>query len=181
MSENPYTSPEHSGNAPKRKNSLNWVNILAVVVIVVIGFGLLFPYSRGGGDRSAALRAQCNNNLRQIAFALLTYELTYRALPPAYTVDSGGKPLHSWRTLILPFLGQTELYKKIDLSKPWDDPANAEACKTEVAVFHCSADETPRNHTTYLASVAAGGCFRLTEPRDRFRDHRWSFGNHHGD
>ena len=108
---------------------------------------------------------QCQNNLKQIAIALLSYEAKYHALPPAYTVDANGKPLHSWRTLILPYLEQQHLYELIDLSKPWNDPVNAEACNFPLSVFHCPACSCPLNHTTYLANVAPNGCFHLTEPR----------------
>ena len=47
----------------------------------------------------------CVNNLKQIALALHNYEEVYKVLPPAYTVDAQGRPLHSWRTLILPYPG----------------------------------------------------------------------------
>lgn len=68
--------------------------------------------------------------------------------PPAYTVDSNGKPLHSWRTLILAHLDQRALYERIDFSKPWDDPANSEALKTAIDVYSCPASENPDNLTT---------------------------------
>ncbi len=45
---------------------------------------------------------ECSNNMKQIALALHNYHDTYRTFP-AYTVDGNGQPLHSWRTLILPF------------------------------------------------------------------------------
>ena len=60
---------------------------------------------------------------------------TYKALPPAYTVDADGRPLHSWRTLILPYLEQEPLYQTIDLSKPWNDPANAKARRNRSSRF----------------------------------------------
>src|SRR5579863_10228509 len=137
-------------------------------VLLVLGTGvvliamLLPPVHRG---REAARRSQCKNNLKQIGLALHQYEVEYHALPPAYTVDADGKPLHSWRTLILPYLDQQNLYATIDLAKPWDDAVNAEACNTIVEIFKCPSDAGLRNHTTYLASVAPNGCFRLTEPR----------------
>jgi len=137
-------------------------------VLLVLGTGvvliamLLPPVHRG---REAARRSQCKNNLKQIGLALHQYEVEYHALPPAYTVDADGKPLHSWRTLILPYLDQLPLYNRIDLSKPWDDPANSEAFNTSVTVFDCPSDRYPKRHTTYLAVVAANGCFRPTEPR----------------
>jgi hypothetical protein len=80
-------------------------------------------------------------------------------MPPAFTTDAAGRPLHSWRTLILPHLNLDDLYQTIDLSKPWDDPANAKARETPVPIFRCPEATGSRNTTTYLAIVAPGGCF----------------------
>jgi hypothetical protein len=57
------------------------------------------------------------------------------------------------------------LYEKIDLSKPWDDPANRQAYESEVPAYRCPSADSPRSHTTYLAVVAPGGCFQPTKPR----------------
>jgi hypothetical protein len=70
-------------------------------------------------DRAASMR-----NLTRIAEALNAYAADYGSYPPSATVDSTGKKLHSWRVLILPYLGEEELYSKFDLSKSWDDPKN---------------------------------------------------------
>ena len=115
--------------------------------------------------RSDARRAQCANNLKQIASALNEYESTYNALPPAYTVSADGKPLHSWRTLILPYMEQRSLYETIDLSKPWNDPANAKAYATEISQFRCPERKLPASNTTYLSIVAPNGCFLPDKPR----------------
>ncbi|MGE5193057.1 MAG: DUF1559 domain-containing protein, partial [Deltaproteobacteria bacterium] len=146
-----------------KKGPIRLFTALTVLAIGAVLVALMLPAVRRG--REPARRSQCKNNLKQIALALHNYEERYNALPPAYTVDADGKPLHSWRTLILPFLDQEPLYESIDLSKPWDDPANAEAFKTSLSVYHCPSDSSPQNHTTYLASVGSTGCFRLTEPR----------------
>ena len=146
-----------------KKGPFNLFAILTVLGIGAVLVALMLPAVRRA--RPAARRSQCKNNLKQIALALYNYEAEYHALPPAYTVDADGKPLHSWRTLILPYLDQQRLYETIDLSKPWDDPANAEACATGISIYHCPSDSGPQNHTTYLASVGSNGCFRLTEPR----------------
>ncbi len=115
--------------------------------------------------RYAAHRTQCKNNLKQIAMALESYADYYGSLPPSYTVDANGKPLHSWRTLILPYLDQRALYDKIDLGKAWDDPANFEAFTTIPYSYLCPSATQPPNYTGYLGIVGENACFHPTEPR----------------
>ncbi len=132
------------------------IEALAVLAIIAVLIAFLLPATRS--SRGAARRSRCADNLKQIALALRNYEKAHDALPPAYTVDAAGRPLHSWRTLILPYLEQGPLYRTIDLAKPWDDPANARALKTIVPVFHCPGAVGPQDTTTYLAIVAPDGC-----------------------
>lgn len=148
---------------PRRTRGFTVVEILVVLGVVVLLIALLLPATRSA--REPARRAQCVNNLKQIALALHNYEQEYKALPPAYTVDAEGRPLHSWRTLILPYLEQTRLYRSIDLTKPWNDPANAKALATSLPSYHCPSSPGEPNTTTYLAIVAPGGCFDPTQPR----------------
>jgi prepilin-type processing-associated H-X9-DG protein len=131
---------------------------------VLMGVALLLPFSRSGA-REAARRAHCVNNLKQIGLALHNYVQDCGALPPAYTVDPQGRPLHSWRTLILPYLEEKALYDTIDLAKPWNDPANAKSLQTPPRVFHCPSSSGPPNTTTYLASVGPSACFDPKRPR----------------
>ena len=63
-------------------------------------------------------------SLKQLTIGLLNYQEAYGSLPPAYTVDEKGNRLHSWRVLILPYIGLEDLYKKIRLNEPWDSPWN---------------------------------------------------------
>ena len=109
--------------------------------------------------REAARRMQCSNNLKQISLALLNYESAYKQFPPAYTVDQDGNRLHSWRTAILPFLEQTQLYGKIDWTKPWNHPNNAFALEAEVPSYKCPSTDVPKGFTTYVAIVDQQGVF----------------------
>ena len=47
--------------------------------------------------------------------AVANYHGTYGCFPPAYIPDARGRPMHSWRVLILPFL---ERLGHVD--RPWD-------------------------------------------------------------
>lgn len=139
------------------------VELLVVICVVFILIAFLLPARRSA--RPAARRSQCTNNLKQIGIALHGYHDVYHTFPPAYTVDASGRRLHSWRTLILPFLEQQSLYDLIDLSKPWDDPANAEAFNATVPNYRCPAIDRPPNHTTYVATAAPDACICSAEPR----------------
>ena len=117
--------------APPRKPTSSTSTVVIVILVFMVagllGCGgilvaLLLPAVSAA--REAARRTQCMNHLKQVALALHNYHDVFQAFPPAYTVDEDGKPLHSWRTLILPYLEQAALYEQIDLSKPWDAPEN---------------------------------------------------------
>lgn len=159
MSDNPFESPavDDSTMLPPRRwgPTLLKVFLLTAIVGVLIIF-FLPPVTRG---REAARRTQCKNNLKQIGLALYIYQDDYGSFPPAYTVDEMGRPLHSWRTLLLPYLEQPALYGQIDLSKPWNDPVNAAAFETLVPSFQCPAANIPKNHTTYLGVAGEDSCF----------------------
>ncbi len=165
MSANFENDPEFSDAIakPRLGRKFTFVKLFVVLGIIALLIALLLPAIRSAGP--AARRAQCVNNLKQIALALHSYKQAHNALPPAYTVDAKGKPLHSWRTLILPYLEQESLYQTIDLSKPWNDPANAHALATSLSVFRCPEAVGAQNTTTYLAIASPNGCLNLNEPR----------------
>lgn len=165
MTQNPYESPENP-QAPRiarAGKSLSLLNTLAVTGILALIIALVLPSMRWA-PRSRG-RTPCMNNLKNITLAVITYAERHNAFPPAYTVDADGNRLHSWRTLILPYLDQQTLYESIDLSKPWNDPANAKAFGTELNVFSCPSARLSGGLTTYLGNAAPGGCFTGDRPR----------------
>lgn len=134
------------------------VAIVMLLICVGVLAALLLPAVQSA--REAARRAQCSNNLKQIALAMHNYHDVYKAFPPAYTVDENERPLHSWRTLLLPYLDQVALYQKIDLTKPWDDPVNQLVASTVVPVYSCVSTPSAVNpNTVYQVVVDPSGIF----------------------
>jgi hypothetical protein len=94
----------------------------------------------------------CQLNLRQITFALQQYHLTYGSLPPAYVADAHGKPMHSWRVLILPFLDRDDLYAKYRFDEPWDGPNNRQLIDLMPSVYACPGQQG-RSYTDFQAVI----------------------------
>lgn len=169
----PYPTA-YQGNtapAPIRSSSSTGTVILVVALIAVIGtvtvggvlVALLLPAVQAA--REAARRAQCSNNLKQVAIAMHNYHDTYKAFPPAYTVDAEGNRLHSWRTLILPFIEQQALYDQIDLNKPWDAPENQHIADTVIPAYMCPSDpDAMMPYTSYMVIVGRGTIFEGEQP-----------------
>ncbi len=167
MSSDLLHDPEFDGPAMKPRGAWKWR--IAKILLIAATPIVLFRLSTSAYDaaRDAARRARCRNNLKQIAQALSQYAETYGALPPAHTVDASGRPLHSWRTLILPFLEPSALYKTIDLSKPWIDPVNAQALAEMPPVYRCLMVSRPTDATPFLAIVGPEACFLPDRPRPK--------------
>ena len=76
--------------------------------------------------RESKRQMVCAQNLKQIGLAMHAYHQKYGSFPPAYIAGKDGKPKHSWRLLILPFLDQEDLYREYRFDEPWNGPHNSQ-------------------------------------------------------
>jgi hypothetical protein len=138
-----------------RMKGKNAASKQAVVSAVGVGAALLIPAIQSA--REAARRMQCAGNIKQIVLAIHNYHDAYNALPPLYSVDKNGKPLHSWRVLLLPFIEQAGLYSQIRLDEPWDSEHNKQFHDRVIPTYNCPSNPNPRGMTSY--SAIAGQVF----------------------
>jgi hypothetical protein len=131
------------------------------VATISMGTALLLPAVQAA--REAARRMQCKSNMRQITLALLTYEVANGTFPPLYTVDAQGKPLHSWRTLILPYMEGAAVYQAIKLDEPWDSEHNKQFHDVMFSLFRCPSNPYANGTANCNYSVIAGGVFKPGE------------------
>jgi hypothetical protein len=129
-----------------------------ICLLILLAVGLLSSLSQAMGysPRSAVRRMMCSNNLKLIALALHEYHDTYGCFPPAYIADSNGRPMHSWRVLLLPFLEQDNLYKQYALDEPWNGPNNRKLLNRMPQVYACpsaNVQDQPTYNTSYVAVV----------------------------
>jgi len=125
----------------------------------------LVPLEIGPEERTAAggserLRSQALWNARVIALGLHTYADINKAFPPAILNGPDGRPWHSWRVLLLPYLDEVELYERYQFDEPWDGPNNRKLLDEMPAVYgdavHGDNDE---DYTHFVAVTGDGMAF----------------------
>jgi len=103
----------------RRRRAFTLIELLVVIAIIAILIGLLVPAVQK--VREAAARAQCLNNLKQLALACMTYESANKAYPrgnfpgnPSTTnCFATGDCGASWLFMVLPYMEQTGLYTQV--------------------------------------------------------------------
>src|SRR5262245_52104215 len=108
-------SETHGG---KRRRWLVWVALgLGALVLLTVFGGIQFAVRTNQ-------KRQSEQNLKTLFGALTKYISANKRFPPAVIYDKHGTPLHSWRVLLLPHLGETQLYSEFRLDEPWDSEHN---------------------------------------------------------
>jgi hypothetical protein len=139
-----------------RRSGLTLAEVLIVCAVVVVLFLLLWPAIQSARPRT---RPPCKNNLHQIGLALHNYHDKYGCFPPAYIADANGRPMHSWRVLLLPYLDQQELFARYDFNEPWNGPHNAQLAEEfpTLKIFRCPRDSGAG--TSYAAVIGPRTCW----------------------
>lgn len=116
-------------------------------------------------------RKDCENRMRKMGAAVQSFAKAHReilpnnrSIQPVPNSDPAqnqiGTPLGSWNTILLPYLGQEELYKRYDLAQDWYDgesSKNREVSCQAVDLFVCPAN--PGAGRTIKTRDASGKVF----------------------
>jgi len=158
----PTNTPTERTNATGRSRS-SFLVLATVIVAGLLGVGivagllivLVFPAVSTA--RSQAQKVKSADNMKLIAAAMFSYEADHGRFPPAYFADEDGKPIHSWRVLLLPYLGPgyDHIYEQYRFDEPWDGPNNVNLQYSMPAEYACPADSDARfqYETSYMVIV----------------------------
>jgi beta-lactamase regulating signal transducer with metallopeptidase domain len=157
--------------------SLLVAGMLAVVYVPAIGHAEEAAAENPEGTEKGAVdektidqaRQEKNslNNMKRIALAILNYQAANGTLPPQAICDANGRPLLSWRVLILPYLepydGEAARVNEFRQDEPWDSEHNRKLIARMPAAFRNPMLMEP-GKTNYLA-VAGSECAFNGSPR----------------
>ena len=133
-------------NTPHLRSAFTLIELLVVIAIIGVLIALLLPAVQK--VREMANRAACQNNLKQIGIALHHYYDNHESFPSAYVcqvTDESASPFVTdpgwgWGALLLPYLEQDPLARRIDLTSSLAAPSNHDARTTVLKVFVCPSD-----------------------------------------
>lgn len=130
----------HSDYKGWPRTAFTLVELLVVIAIIGILVALLLPAIQAA--REAARRVQCQNQLHNLALAVLNYENQRKSLPQALDIpEVGGKSLFfagiasgnipgvtrlSWIVRILPFIEQAQLFDQFNMKAEVTTQSNQE-------------------------------------------------------
>ncbi len=151
----------------RRRPGFTLIELLVVIAIIAVLVALLLPAVQQA--REAARRTQCRNNLKQIGLAIHNYESSNLVFPPSSTSAftrgvwnwPGAGPndrtihLHSFASLILPYLEGSNIYNGIDYNISSLAPANR-AMASQILPFYRCPSYTGREYSNdpyYVTTV----------------------------
>ncbi len=150
----------------KSLSSLSFL-ILAVFCLICLLVVLLMPLVIV--PRVNSRRAACFYHLGNVVKTLLAYQDDNGHLPPAYITGENGKPMHSWRVLVLPYLENYALYKVYDFTEPWDGPKNKLLLGMRPPEYTCPSDPSGfasgATETSYVAVVGPNAVWAGEKPQ----------------
>jgi len=108
----------------KKPTDAGWLlGCFGALLLASILIGMILPATQQ--IRGPHPQTSCLNHMRQTSIAMHNYAAANGHFPPAYIADENGKPMHSWRVLLLPYLEQDDLYDQYSFDEPWNGPNNS--------------------------------------------------------
>ena len=109
------------------------VELLVVIAIIGVLVALLLPAVQAA--REAARRVQCQNNLRQVALALINHHDTLKVFPEAADGHKENRP--GYLSRLLPYIEGGNIESQIDYDEFFNRDVNQTIAQLKFVMFQC--------------------------------------------
>src|SRR5438876_11248617 len=101
----------------RTRHGFTLIELLVVIAIIAVLIGLMLPAVQK--VRESASRTTCTNNLKQLGIGLHNYHDPNGGLPGNIRLDAVSTVRVRWVTYLLPYVEQSNMYDKVNLSLNW--------------------------------------------------------------
>ncbi len=138
-------------------------NQMVQVAVIGVLVALLLPAVQAA--REAARRNTSLNYMKMMMLALHNFASAQGTFPAHAKYSADGKPLLSWRVMILPYMEQQALYEQFHLDEPWDSEHNKTLIPLMPDMYRDSSSShaTADGLTNFLGVAGEGRLFDGTE------------------
>ena len=148
----PETSPLSLEGVPRK--TVRNKSPRRIVIALVCGGLLIWLIGAVRAARENARCVTCEHHLKMLGLGLQAFDSVSGGLPPAHFSDESGKPIHSWQSLVKPFLGYYSWRKAYSMKEPWNGPSNRTCGSYPDYNFQCPTVENRSGATIdYVAVV----------------------------
>jgi hypothetical protein len=152
---------------PHTKTPFRRAALIPVVCLVVCSGLLTLLVKAIQAARETARCQTCYYHLKQYGLAFKCFDQTNGSLPPAYLCDDKGKPIHSWQTLIAPYMSHYHWRSGYSLKEPWDGPNNRKTLSWTFDELRCPSARLEERSPLTVDYVAVVGADTMWPGRDR--------------
>jgi Protein of unknown function (DUF1559) len=137
-----------------------WRLASILMLIPVCAFVLQRMFVRVKHQREVTRDVACIGYISNLSYLLRAYYAKHKHWPPAYIADKNGRPMHSWRVLILED-SAGPWFDAYNFSEPWDGPRNRKLAHNMPPIFACPSDPPAKalSQTSYVAITGPGTAF----------------------
>jgi len=154
----------HSTIRHRGRRGFTLIELLVVIAIIGVLIALLLPAVQAA--REAARRAQCTNNLKQLALAAHNYISAVNALPTGiqFQFDPYSGSFWTSGSCLVPlmqYMEQLPVYNAVNFNINMYDPENSTISSTGINTLWCPSDPPVAKKRTIAGGLLNGGTLNM--------------------
>lgn len=153
----PGAADRPPASKPRAQRATSTITVLCLAALCAAFFWHIRHRGPAAPIKTGVVRMACEMRVRDILRAIQRYATEHGRYPPAYIADKDGKPMHSWRVLIWPYLERNKAFRQYRWDEPWNSENNRKLADQMPRALRCPHDSESEPYETSFLLLAGPG------------------------